>query len=305
MSSLRVRIPADVDRADRILFGLTARQLTILTATALVVWTLYVTLRSVVPVAVVIALAAPPGVAGTMVAVGQIAGQPADRVALAALAHLASPRRWVLAPEGMPSTPRWAPKTAVGPALAPLRLPAVGVDATGVVDLGTDGAALVCQAAPLNLRLRSPDEQQALVAAFGRWLNSLTGPVQMLIRAQPADLAAAVADLREAAGGLPHPALETAARAHADFLAGLSGRRDVLRRETLVILRESGQDAVGVLIRRGQEATTVLAAAGITLTVLDAASAAHVLTCAADPNRPPGPTLRWAVSEEVITGRSR
>jgi hypothetical protein len=50
--------------------------------------------------------------------------------------------------------------------------------------------------------------------AYGRWLNSLTGPVQVVIRAGRADLSAAVTALRESAGGLPHPALEHAALEH-------------------------------------------------------------------------------------------
>ena len=49
----------------------------------------------------------------------------------------------------------------------------------------------------VNFALRTPAEQDALTAAYGRWLNSLTGPVQILIRAGRADLSAAVAALRK------------------------------------------------------------------------------------------------------------
>jgi hypothetical protein len=305
MSGMRVRIPADVERPDRILAGLTARQLAILAATALVTWTLYVTLRGVVPMAVVVGLAAPLGGVGVMVAIGQIGGQPADRLALAALAQLISPRRLVPAPEGVPAAPAWAPKAESGPGVAPLRLPAVGIDQAGVIDLGGDGAALVCRASSLNFSLKSPQEQQALVAAFGRWLNSLAGLVQILIRAEPAQLSPVVAALREAAGGLPHGSLEAAAQAHAAFLAGLSSQRDVLRREILIILREPGPDAGEVLARRAQDAIAGLAAAGITLSILGTAEAAQVISGAADPDRPPGPACDWAGPGEVVTARRR
>ena len=101
-----------------------------------------------------------------------------------------------------------------------------------------DGKALVCRASAVTFSLRSPGEQEALVAAFGRWLNSLSAPVQVLVRAEPVDLGPAIAQLLEAAPGLPHPALESAARGHARFLADLAASHDLLRRDVLVVLRE-------------------------------------------------------------------
>ena len=121
----------------------------------------------------------------------------------------------------------------------------------------------------MNFALRSPDEQDALAAAYGRWLNSLTGPVQILVRAGRADLSAAVAALREAAPGLPHPALEQAALEHAAFLEGLAAERDVLTRQALLIVREPGHGtgrpggtAAGRALQRAGEAARLLAGAG-------------------------------------------
>jgi hypothetical protein len=37
--------------------------------------------------------------------------------------------------------------------------------------------------------LRTPAEQNGLVAGFARWLHSLDGPAQILVRAQRVDLA--------------------------------------------------------------------------------------------------------------------
>jgi hypothetical protein len=301
--SARVRIPADVDRPDRIVAGLTARQLAILAATAVLLWTLHAATHQFVPLPLFAAIAAPIGAAGAVLALGQVGGQPADRLAAAALAWLRCPRRLVPAPEGIPPTPAWA-GAQTGPAPVPLRLPAQGVDRYGVVDLGADGAALVCQASPLNLHLRSPGEQQALVAAFGRWLNSLAGPVQIILRAEPVDLTAAIAQLNDAAGGLPHPALEAAARAHAAFLATLAGRADVLRRQILVVLREPASPGVAdVLVRRGEAAAAALAAAGITLTVLEGPDAGRTLACAANPDAAVT-AASWADPAEVITTRT-
>src|SRR6266567_8036909 len=87
----------------------------------------------------------------------------------------------------------------------PLALPARGIDPDGLVDLDGDGMALACRASTVNFALRTPDEQQALVAAFARVLHALTGPVQLVVRSERADLARLVSDLDEGAGGLPHP----------------------------------------------------------------------------------------------------
>jgi len=90
----------------------------------------------------------------------------------------------------------------------------------------------------VNFALRTPAEQEGLVAGFGRYLHSLTAPVQILIRAQRLDLTGQIAELRDRAGGLPHPALEQAALEHADYLAQLAEHSDLLRRQVLLVLRE-------------------------------------------------------------------
>ena len=146
----------------------------------------------------------------------------------------------------------------------------------GVIGLGSAGAATVAAVSTVNFALRSPDEQDALAAAYGRWLNSLTGPVQILVRAGRADLSAAVAALREAAPALPHPALEQAALEHARFLDGLAAERDVLTRQALLILREPGHGTgrpgggtAGRALQRAGEAARLLSGAGLQVQVLD------------------------------------
>jgi hypothetical protein len=121
-------------------------------------------------------------------------------------------------------------------------LPAEAVTDTGgdvgVVDLGTDGLAVVAVASTVNFALRTPSEQEALVASFGRYLHSLTAPVQVLVRTERLDLSGQINELRAHAGGLPHPALEQAALEHADYLIQLGEQTDLLRRQVLLILRE-------------------------------------------------------------------
>ncbi len=298
----RVRIPADVDRPDKLLAGLTARQLAILAVAAIALWAGYAATRHLVPPAAYGAVAVPVAAVAALLALGRMEGVPADRWVLAAWRHRRSPRRLVPAPDGVPAVPSFLAK-ADGPhpqALpAPLRLPLAGIDASGVVDLGPDGLAVICRASAVTFGLRTPAEQEALVAGFARFLSSLADPVQVLVRAERLDVGPAIDALLDAAPGLPHVALERAARDHAAFLADLATSRALLRREVLVVLRQpmgqpAGQasaegDRSGRLLRRAAEAVTALGAAGVSLSVLDGAGAISVLGRCLDPAALPRP----------------
>ena len=298
----RVRIPADVDRPDKLLAGLTAPQLAILAVAAVALWAGYAATRHVVPPAAYGAVAVPVGAVAALLALGRMEGVPADRWVVAAWRHRRSPRRLVPAPDGVPAVPGFLANAAGShpPALpAPLGLPLAGIDARGVVDLGADGLAVICRASAVTFSLRTLAEQEALVAGFARFLSSLAEPVQVLVRAAPLDVGPAIDALLDAAPGLPHLALERAARDHAAFLADLAATRSLLRREVLLVLRQPmGQpaghasaegDGAGRLLRRAAEAVTALGAAGVSLSLLDGAAAGSVIARCLDPAGPPRP----------------
>ena len=111
----RVRIPADVEREDRILANLTARQLAILSVAAVVLWAGYTATRHLVPIAVYGALALPLGSVAAMLALGRFEGVAADRWVTAAWRHhRAPPPQAGPAPSPSPCGPRpsrrpWSP----------------------------------------------------------------------------------------------------------------------------------------------------------------------------------------------------
>ena len=300
----RVQITADVDRPDKILLGLTARQLAILAVPALGLWATYALARHHLPLALFAALGAPVVLGALVLALGRRDGLGLDRLLAMAARQQMAPRRAVPAPDGVTAAPGWVGRDGARPP-APLRLPPQGVGDDGVLDLGAEGAAIVCGARTVSFSLRTPAEQRGLVVAFGRYLNSLAAPVQVLVRSEPVDLGSEVAELRAQAGGLPHPALEAAALAHAGFLEELAASRDLLARGVLVVLRDQagGPDAPGRLRRRAADAAAALAAAGVALQVLDAPGALGVLCGALDPWALPRPT-GLASPDAVITGRA-
>ncbi|MET8757513.1 PrgI family protein [Lentzea sp. NPDC004782] len=354
-----VRIPADVDREDRVIGPLTARQLLILAVAGIVLYGSYTLTREFVPLVAFLVVAIPIGVIAAFLALGQRDGIPLDQLVLAALRQRMSPQHRVAAPEGIRPVPEWlesqvantsgdgrakrkdsagstdAAASTVSPAA--LRLPAEAVSDTGVIDLGKDGVAVVAVCSTINFGLRTPAEQESLVTSFGRYLHSLTAPVQVLVRAERLDLSGQIAELREQAGGLPHPALERAAREHAEYLDQLGRATDLLRRQVLLVLREpllatGPVDGLGGasplaaltvkrrtakqaslvddairraaearLVRRLGEAVELLSPSGIVVTPLDAGQATAVLAAACNPDSVIPPNSGLAGSDEVIT----
>ncbi|KAA9375181.1 PrgI family protein [Microbispora cellulosiformans] len=300
-----VRIPADVDQEDRIVGGFTARQVAILGGSAGLLYAAYMLLGEHVPLVMYGVGALPIALTGILLAVGRRDGVSLDRYVLAALRHQRSRKDLVSASESIPSDPAWIAARSV-PRPAPLHLPARGVADDGLIDLGPDGVAALAEVSTVSFALRTPDEQDALVSGFGRWLNSLSGPVQILIRAAPVDLSEAINSLVDNARALSHPALTAAAHEHAAFLTGLSVRHDLLRRQVLLIVREpcaeaGGRDAASArALRRLEEAARLLAGCGLTVRPLDAPATRALLASCFDPAGPLLSTDQLATPGEVI-----
>lgn len=337
MSSEPITMPSDVDREDRILGPLTARQVAILAVAGLVLYGGWWATRGFVPVAAYLVAAVPAAATVLVLITVRRDGMSLDRLALAGLRHRLRPARRVAASEAPVPAPEWISQavssTTDQPPTSALEMPARGVDEAGVLDLGTDGMAMVAACSTVPFALRTAGEQRGLVAAFGRYLHSLTAPVQILVRALPLDLTGQIAELREQADALPHPALRAAAADHADYLEGLSHETELLRRQVLLIAREphhsgpteststglarlwtrrrhlsEGHTSEGVrraaaarLARRLGEASDLLGPAGITVSPLHARQARAVLASATHPDSPLPASPEIAGADEVIT----
>ncbi|MET8983242.1 PrgI family protein [Streptomyces sp. NPDC004539] len=337
-----VRIPADVDREDTVLANLTARQLLILTVTGLVLYTAWTATRSFVPAGVFLIPATPIAACAVFIALGRRDGLSLDRLLLAAVRQRLAPTLQIAAPEGIHPAPAWLTVRATHPQPTPaspaaLRLPAEGVTEAGIVDLGADGIAAIAVCGTVNFALRTPAEQDALVAGFGRYLHSLTTPAQILIRCQRLDLTAQIGELRQRAASLPHPALEAAAHEHTDFLDHLAAGSDLLSRQVLLVLREPvhpaarldnasrlaaalrrHKDRHGVeptnpaarraaeahLVHRVHEAAALLNPLGVHVTLLDAGQATAVLASACNPDSLLPASAPLTGADDIVTTKA-
>ena len=175
------------------------------------------------------------------------------------------------------------------PLPAPLRLPARGVTADGLVDLGPDGTTGLVAASTVAFGLRTPAEQNGLVAGFARWLHSLDGPAQILVRARRVDLTHLADRLVRQAPSLPDPALEDAARAHAAFLEQLATGRELLHRQVTVAVRSTRSP--GHTAHQATETVRALSGCEVAARVLDPADAAVTLADALNPSAAASPPV--------------
>ena len=297
MNADRVKLPADVELEDKLAFGLTARQLLLLGATALITYTLYTLAASALPFAAAAALCVPVAVPGAVLALGRKDGLPADTLARHALRHLLTPRRRLLAPEGLPAPLPGEPRRT---GASPLELPIRSVYRSGLVELTDGTCCVVLRAASGSFALKSAEEQAALVEAFGRFVNSISEPVAIYIRSEPLDLTDRASKLDDTATSLRGRALADAARAHAEFLRQLPAGGELRRRELLLLICTHAREIAAArttLERRATETTELLRAAGVELTPLDSEQAAALLARALDPDGPPaGSTLTGVVT---------
>ncbi|WP_280314842.1 PrgI family protein [Nocardia wallacei] len=245
-----VRIPADVERRDRLIGPFTARQLAVLAATGLLLYTVWMGTRHVLAPLVFLAGAVPIATIVTVAILTTRDGLSADQLLVAAIGHRLRPRHFLRDPARTSPVPRWVTDKAARGPRAPVpaamsadaeRLPrAVTSSSTGgvgVVDLGADGLAVLAAAGTVNLTLRTAAEQDSLVGQLGGWLHTLRQPVQILIRSARLDLTAHLSALDTATSDMS-PELADAARAHADHLTDLAAGEEPIHRQVMLIWRE-------------------------------------------------------------------
>ncbi|GAA0490975.1 hypothetical protein Ade02nite_23240 [Paractinoplanes deccanensis] len=291
---MRARIPADVERPDRVVFGMTWHQLVILTITGLLLYVAWTVVATLVPPLLFLIVAVPIAGAAFFLAVGRRDGISLDRWLLNAVRHRQAPHRLVPADGAIYPAPAWVATTAGPgdrlPLPAPLQLPARGITADGLIELGSDGTTSLVSASTVAFGLRTATEQNGLVAGFARWLHSLDGPTQIVVRARRVHLTHLADRLLADAPGLPHPALEEAARAHAAFLDDLAARRELLHRHVTVAMRSTRGPRHTV----HQAAETVRALSGceVAARTLNREETASVLASALSPSPHLGPVIR-------------
>lgn len=285
----RAVVPANVNEPDRIAFGLTFRQLGIVGGVGLAGFGIYRAFGRLLPPEAWIVAGIIVFAAAVVVALGRRDGLPLDVWLRHGFAFSRGPRTLTPGTARASSVAVVAGESCVP---APLRSPVTKVSPTGVVSSeGSDKVLIAC--GTTNIHLRTGGEQGALLDGFGRFLNSLAGPAQILVAAQRHDLTVYAQATVDHAPRLPHPALSAAAEDYAGFLLDLDDQRDPLRRQVLAVVTGAhGADA----------AVRALSGLGVEATTLDGPAVTSALAVAVDPFSAPPPGPRAVPGAPITLG---
>ena len=243
-TAARARMPADVDAPDKVLYGLTFRQLAILAVAAVVFAAGWHLLHPLVPPAVLVVVAVPLGGVVFAIAVGRRDGLPFD-------VWLTHAIRYQRAPHALSTTdtstglPPWVtPPTGRVPLPAPLRLPAAGDRRRRHHHPHQHHHERGCEIGPRSSRpppstspcAHPPNRPRCWTRSAGGSTHSPTPP-RSSSPTNPSTCNPPPTPSPPAPPQLPNPALAAACADHAAFLTQLAHRRDPLRRQVLITTR--------------------------------------------------------------------
>src|SRR3989344_5804874 len=109
-----------------------------------------------------------------------------------------------------------------------------------IILLKSGGAALVLQTTAVNFALLSEMEQVAIISAFGQTLNSLSFPIQILIRSKRLDITSYLKVLDMAISIQPNPLLSKLMTQYRMFVQSLIKQNEVLDKHFFIVIPLSG-----------------------------------------------------------------
>lgn len=98
------------------------------------------------------------------------------------------------------------------------------------------GAALILQTSALNFSLLSEKEQGAMIFAYAALLNSLSFPIQILIRSQKKDVSRYLEFLEDQEENIKIEKLRGLMKTYRGFVASIVKKRNVLEKQFLIII---------------------------------------------------------------------
>ncbi len=121
-----------------------------------------------------------------------------------------------------------------------------------LVILKTGGVALVIQATTVNFMLLSESEQDALIYAYAALLNSLSFPIQIVIRSKRMDISYYIERLKEQEYKQTSPALKTQIARYREFVGSVIEENNVLDKRFYLVIpfspNELGVKVAGTLL---------------------------------------------------------
>src|SRR3989304_6738501 len=108
-----------------------------------------------------------------------------------------------------------------------------------LVILKSGWISMVLSVSSLNFDLLSETEQDATIYAYGAFLNSLTFPLQVLIRSKKADISSYFQHLEDAEASQPNPDIAAQIKKYKEFISSIVSQKTVLDKEFYLIINFS------------------------------------------------------------------
>ena len=106
----------------------------------------------------------------------------------------------------------------------------------GVILLKNNGAAAVIQTTAVNFDLLSEVEQDAMIAAYSQFLNSLTFSIQVLIRSKKMDISSYVESLAAVENSQTNPYLTEQIKSYRIYVSDLISKNEVLDKKFYIVV---------------------------------------------------------------------
>lgn len=105
-----------------------------------------------------------------------------------------------------------------------------------VLVLKNGGVRVVLKATAINFNLKSEQEQNALIAGYQSFLNTLEFPVQIVIRSKKMDIDVYIEKLRKLGENQTNPLLKQQTGEYADFVQKLVEYADIMSKDFYVVV---------------------------------------------------------------------
>lgn len=105
-----------------------------------------------------------------------------------------------------------------------------------LVILKNGAVVMVLETTSVNFDLLSETEQDAMIASYGQFLNSLSFPVQVLVRSKKMDISTYLESLAEAESKQANPYLKEKIKSYRRYIEELTSKNEVLDKRFYLVV---------------------------------------------------------------------
>ncbi len=115
-----------------------------------------------------------------------------------------------------------------------------------IIIMKDDSARLVLKCSSINFLLKSQEEQDAIIISFQRFLNSLSNPIQILVRSKKLDIDSYLWNLKDKALKQKNPLLQNQTYEYIEYLKKLIEVAQIMKKEFYIIVPYDKEDDLSV-----------------------------------------------------------